>query len=190
MSPEPVGIVPAAGRGTRFGGAKMLALVRGEPMLAHPIRALLDGGIASVIVVITPALAEAGAIAELDRPGVTVVFNPDPDRGMFSSIQIGIDAADGDPIVVLPGDMPYVQSATVTRLLAEFAHAPGAVAPQFQGKHGHPLALPGRARRAILQAEATARLDDVLATSGFPRRFFDVDDAGVTRDVDVIGDLR
>ena len=24
----------------------------------------------------------------------------------------------------------------------------------------------------------------------FPRRFFDVDDPGVTRDVDVIGDLR
>ena len=189
MSREPVGIVPAAGRGARFGGAKMLALVRGEPMLVHSIRALLDGGIGRVIVVVTETLAQ-GAIAELGRPGVTVVLNPDPDRGMFSSIQIGIAAAEGEPIVVLPGDMPYVQPQTVTRLLAEFVHAPGPVAPQFQGKHGHPLALPAHARRAILQAEATARLDDVLASSGLPRRFFDVDDAGVTRDVDVIGDLR
>jgi len=186
----PVGIVPAAGKGSRFGGAKMLALVRGEPMLTHPIRALLDGGIHRVIVVVSSALADLSAVAELGWPGVTAVLNADPDRGMFSSIQIGIAAADGEPIVVLPGDMPYVQPATVTRLLAEFAHAPGAVAPQFHGKHGHPLALPARARHAILQAEATARLDDVLASSGFPRRFFDADDPGVTRDVDVIGDLR
>lgn len=189
MTGTPVGIVPAAGRGSRFGGAKMLAIVRGEPMLTHPIRALLAAGVSRVIVV-GSAVVDLSAVNELTRPGVTTVVNPDPDRGMFSSIQIGIASAEGDPIVVLPGDMPYVQPTTVTRLIAEFAHEPGAVAPQFHGKHGHPLALPARARRAILQAEATARLDDVLAASGFPRRFFDVDDPGVTRDVDVIGDLR
>ena len=160
MTSTPVGIVPAAGKGSRFGGAKMLALVRGEPMLTHPIRALFDGGVGRVIVVVTEALADIGEIAELGRPGVKIVFNPDPDRGMFSSIQIGLAAAEGEPIVVLPGDMPYVQPATVTRLLAEFAHAPGAVAPQFEGRHGHPLALPVLARRAILQAEATSRLED------------------------------
>lgn len=184
-----VGIVPAAGRGSRFGGAKMLALVRGEPMIAHPVRALSDGGIARVIV-ITSAAADLSAVAELSRPGVTTVFNPDPDRGMFSSIQIGIAAAGGDPVVVLPGDMPFVRPETVVRLLAEYAEAPGPVAPEYRGKHGHPLALPPAACRAILQAEATSRLDDVLARSGWPRRFFAVDDAGVTRDVDVIGDLR
>ena len=50
--------------------------------------------------------------------------------------------------------------------------------------------MPVRARHAILQAEATARLDDVLVSSGFPRRFFDVDDPGVLRDVDTEKDLR
>lgn len=189
MTNTPVGIVPAAGRGARFGGAKMLALVRGEPMLTHPIRVLLDAGIRRVVVVTSPT-ADLSSITELARPGVTMVVNPDPDRGMFSSIQIAVDAVEGEPIVVLPGDMPYVQPATIVRLLAEFAAAPGPVAPQFRGTHGHPLALPARARHAILQAEAASRLDDVLARSGFSRRFVDVDDPGVTRDVDVIGDLR
>ena len=124
MSAGAIGIVPAAGRGSRFGGAKMLALVRGEPMLAHPIRALLDAGIARVLVV-TSSATDVSAVAELARPGVTTVVNPDPDRGMFSSIQLGVGAADGEPIVVLPGDMPYVQAATVARLLAEFAEHPG-----------------------------------------------------------------
>ncbi len=189
MRHEPLGVVPAAGRGARFGGAKLLASVGGEPMIARTIRALFDGGLARMIVV-TSANVDLSSVAELQRPGVTIATNPDPDRGMFSSIQIGIAAAEGEPIVVLPGDMPFVAPATVARLLAEFADGGGPVAPQFRGRHGHPLALPAAARSAILQAEAASRLDDVLAQAGFRRRFFDVDDPGVTRDVDVPGDLR
>ena len=70
-------------------------------------------------------------------PRVIVVVNPDPSRGMFSSIQTGVSAAEGDPILVLPGDMPFVRSETVAALVAA-ARLGEIVSPRYGSKHGHP----------------------------------------------------
>src|SRR3954471_16046360 len=84
-----VAIVTAAGSAERFGGKKLIAAVDGEPLLERSVRSLLDGGVHQVIVVLA-----ADARDELERdvkvlsdPRVVTLENPDPSRGMFSSIQ-------------------------------------------------------------------------------------------------------
>jgi len=117
-------VIPAAGRGARFdastgadtSGRKLLAAVHGTPMLDRTISTLLAGGIDHVVVVLPPD-RDLGAARLLEDPRVTTVINPDPSRGMFSSIQIGLSAVDGDPILVLPGDMPFVLSESVVAVL-------------------------------------------------------------------------
>ena len=47
-----VAVVTAAGSAERFGGKKLLTPIDGEPLLDHTIDALLDGGVAEVIVVV------------------------------------------------------------------------------------------------------------------------------------------
>ena len=47
-------VVPAAGKGERFGGGKLLAPVDGTPMLERTIHTLLEAGIADVVVVLAP----------------------------------------------------------------------------------------------------------------------------------------
>ena len=186
-----VGIVPAAGKAERFGGDKLVAHLRGEPLLNHTLRSLLEGGVARVVVVLPPkdgthypAVTMKKAIPLLSDHRVAIAVNPDPSRGMLSSIQAGISGAVGDMFVVLPGDMPYVQPDTVGAIIEAAQETGLIVSPRFNGKRGHPIALPGRLRAAIVKAPTSWTLKEVLLPEAQNRIEIDVEDAGVLRDVD------
>lgn len=185
-----LGVVPAAGAAERFGGAKLLASVGGVPLLERTVRSLLDGGVSRVVVVLGPeADALRKGVPALSRRAVTLATNQRPERGMLSSIQTGVREADGDPILVLPGDMPYVEPATVSALLREQKERGGIVSPRFDGKRGHPVVIPGRLKDEILGAAEGATLHDVLRAHASERADLDVYDRGVIRDVDQPADL-
>jgi molybdenum cofactor cytidylyltransferase len=187
----PCAVVPAAGRSQRFGSPKLLADVRGVPLIARTVGALLDAGLPRVIVVSAP-IGGLTSVPLLADPRVEVVVNPDPSRGMFSSIQAGIAVAvdaGSDPILVLPADMPFVSSATIHAILEEAQRTRAIVVPLHQGQRGHPIAVPAAAARVIHAAAAESTLKDELARTGIARTELVVDDAGVLRDVDVAGDL-
>jgi len=186
-----VAIVTAAGSAERFGGKKLLAQIDGEPMLDRTIRSLLDGGVSEVIVVVG-----ADARAELERdvnalndPRVRPVENPDPSRGMFSSIQEGARTAQGDVLLVMPGDMPFVQPATVRQVLDVWALKHGIVSPRYNGKRGHPVAMPLALRDEIAATDPTSNLHEVIKKHLDQRTDVDIDDAGIVRDVDRPEDL-
>ncbi len=186
-----VAVVTAAGSAERFGGKKLLASIDGEPLLDHTIRSLLEGGVTEVIVVVG-----ADARRELERdvnamndPRVRPVENPDPSRGMFSSIQAGVATANGDALVVLPGDMPYVKPETVRAVIAKFRERSAIVSPRYRGKRGHPVVMPLSLRDEIAATSPTANLHEVMHHHQDDRVDLDVDDAGVVRDVDTKGDL-
>jgi molybdenum cofactor cytidylyltransferase len=183
-----VAIVPAAGRSERFGSAKLVTTLDGELLLSRTVRSLLEGHVARVVVV----AAETGAfdrIPLLRDPRVAIVVNPNPDRGMFSSIQTGWSAAEGDPVLILPGDMPFVQAATVAAVIAAYRQRPGLVVAQRHARHGHPIALPGSWRAAALAAPATSTLDAFIKSQGLEPIEVEVDDKGILHDVDTPADL-
>jgi molybdenum cofactor cytidylyltransferase len=190
-SARSVAIVTAAGSAERFGGKKLLAQVDGEPLLDRTIRSLLDGGVGEVIVVVG-----ADARAELERdvnalndPRVRPVENPDPSRGMFSSIQEGVRTAQGDVLLVMPGDMPFVQPATVRQVLDVWALKHGIVSPRYNGKRGHPVAMPLALRDEIAATDPTSNLHEVIKKHLEERTDVDIDDPGIVRDVDRPEDL-
>lgn len=185
-----VAIVPAAGAAERFGGAKLLVDIGGQPLLERTVRSLRDGGVARVVVILGPGADQLRkGVPALDERWVSVVTNRKPERGMLSSIQTGVREADGDPILVLPGDMPYVEPATVSALLREQKERGGIVSPRFDGKRGHPVVIPGRLKDEILGAAEGATLHDVLRAHASERADLDVYDRGVIRDVDQPADL-
>src|SRR6266850_122440 len=176
----------------RFGGKKLLAPIDGEPLLDHTIRSLLDGGVSEVIVVVgTDARPELERdVNALNDPRVRPVENPDPSRGMFSSIQAGVTTANGDALVILPGDMPYVRPETVRAVIAKYREKAAIVSPRYRGKRGHPVIMPLSLRDEIAAMAATATLHDVIHHHQDERVDLDVDDPGVGRDVDTPADLR
>jgi len=185
-----VAIVPAAGKSERFGTMKLLADVGGEPLIARTIRALLDAGINRVIVVCAPT--PFGSVALFDDPRVELATNPSPSRGMFSTIQSGLALAgsESDVVVILPADMPFVRSETVAAVINECARTGHPVAAAYKGKNGHPVALPAQVLVALVGADANRSLKDALIRLNAPPAPFEVDDAGVVRDVDTREDLR
>ena len=185
-----VAVVPAAGSAERFGGKKLLTPVDGEPLLDRTISALLNGGVDQIIVVVAPDADELKHdVNAFSDPRVWPVVNPDPSRGMFSSLQTGMAEAEGDALVVLPADMPFVQSGTVAILLDVFASRPAVVSPRYQGKRGHPVILPPSLRDEIRAAEPAITLHDILKKHPDLRVDVDVQDRGVVRDVDRVSDL-
>jgi CTP:molybdopterin cytidylyltransferase MocA len=185
----PSAVVPAAGSASRFGGGKLLVPIGGAPLLDRTIGALLDGGLEDVVVVVPPEAAWTGIVRLLDDPRVRTEVNHDPSRGMFSSIQIGMRSAGSSPVLVLPGDMPFVSADTVERVLEAAVRTGGIVSPRLDGRRGHPVAVPGDLRDAVLGAPFQTALNQVLRP--FAARFVDIDveDKGVVRDVDVRSDL-
>ena len=188
-----VAIVLAAGRGARFaeaspgGPPKMMAPVDGVPMIRRTVESLVAGGVDRSVVVVSgdQAIVIARALSGL---AVTCVVNPDPDRGMFSSVQCGVvAAADAGICVLLPGDMPFVQPATVARLLSAAATTGRTAVPRLDGSPGHPVVCAPGLRDRILAAEAGARLDHLIREEDVLQ--VDVTDAGVRRDVDRPADL-
>jgi molybdenum cofactor cytidylyltransferase len=128
-------------------------------------------------------------VNSLNDPRVRPVENPDPSRGMFSSIQEGARTAQGDVLLVLPGDMPFVQPATVRQVLDVWALQHGIVSPRYNGKRGHPVALPVALRDEILATDPTSNLHEVIKKHLDERTDVDIDDPGITRDVDRPEDL-
>ena len=186
-----VAVVTAAGSAERFGGKKLLAPVDGEPLLDHTIRSLLEGGVTEVIVVVgTDARGELERdVNAMNDSRVRPVENPDPSRGMFSSIQVGVATANGDALVVLPGDMPYVRAETVRAVIAKYRERSAIVSPRYKGKRGHPVVMPLSLRDEIAATAPTANLHEVIKHHQDERVDLDVDDAGVVRDVDTPADL-
>jgi molybdenum cofactor cytidylyltransferase len=182
-------VVPAAGRSERFGSMKLLADVDGQPLVNRTLAALVEAGVDPVVVVIAQA-APLETVALMAHANVRTVVNRDPSRGMFSSIQCGMAAAKGDVIVVLPADMPFVQAATVSRVVRTCFETNRVVVPVFSGRRGHPVGIPGGLRAGLLMMPPDRSLKDALAALGEECLLVDVDDEGVVRDVDVQGDLR
>jgi len=119
-SDQVAGVVLAAGLSTRMGRNKMLLELGGEPLVARAVRTACDAGLDPVLVVVGhDADRVRDAIADLP---VATVANPDPARGIHSSLRIGFEAfaeraEEPRAAVVLLGDMPLVSSAMVRRLV-------------------------------------------------------------------------
>jgi CTP:molybdopterin cytidylyltransferase MocA len=114
-----VGLVLAAGAGSRFGSTKQLAPLAGRPLLQHPLDALAAAGIADVVVVLgTDARVIERAIA---WRGERRRINERPQDGLASSLRVGLDAAAEDPtvdaVLVVLGDQPALRPDVVASVL-------------------------------------------------------------------------
>lgn len=194
MPATPAVIVLAAGRGTRFDGGAEGKL--GRPLEGSTVLGTtLANAIASrlhVVVVTTARYADAvrECVAARDvvvLPDVGAAAEGAPELGMGTSIAAGVEASAAAPgWLVLPGDMPRVEVATLLAVARAIEHHPVAFA-QHAGRRGHPVGFAA----ALYQELAGLRGDEgarrVIAR--YPAVGVEVEDPGIHVDIDTPADL-
>jgi len=190
-------VVLAAGAGTRLGGVAkaLLAHAAGDTFLGRIVQIARSVGCVDPVVVVGPPFGDAVA-AHAASLGARVVRNPDPARGMASSIALGFGALASGPdstdsvaaAWLWPVDHPDISAPTL-RALLDTLGSHDVARPRFDGRGGHPPLIARRVWDRLAACEAVdggaraviAGLDVVDLT---------VHDRGVVADIDTPADAR
>ena len=138
-SPKVTGIILAAGASSRMGRSKQLLPFRGQSILECVVDSALASSLHRVVVVLGH---KSEPIAQLlaDRE-LTVIHNPDYEKGQSSSLKIGLQSLtdEADAVLFLLGDQPLVTPEIINQILTAYAASPSPVVlPFFKGKRGNP----------------------------------------------------
>jgi molybdenum cofactor cytidylyltransferase len=184
-------IVLAGGAGVRFGGRKLTSLWRGGFLIEGALAAAFAAPVRSVIVVTgadpaVGAAAEAFAARSACSGRLTLVHAADHAEGMGATLRAGVAAlpADADGVFVFLGDMPLIPRDVPPRLAGALTPAIRAVAPQFDGRRGHPVLFSASLFPALRTATGDEGARTVLQNLGHGLTLLDTTDPGVLFDVD------
>jgi molybdenum cofactor cytidylyltransferase len=136
-----VGLILAAGDGTRFGGEgfKLLAELNGRPLLEWAVRAQCAVAELDPVIVVLGAHAEEVA-GQVDLGRARTVVCPDWAAGQSASLRCGLHAvrrSGADRVIVTLGDAPLVSP----EVIAAFVGAPPRTRALYGGRPGHPVVL-------------------------------------------------
>ncbi len=185
------GILLAAGMGKRFDptGAQnklLQVLPGGDSVVVMSARNLASALTRMLIVVPTgsPVLT-----AHLTAAGYPVTKCAQAATGMAASLVHGVRASPGAAgWIIALADMPFVQPATMKKLLDALAQGADIAIPSYRGRRGNPVAF------------SSVHLDHLLQLSGdigarmllqqYPVQEVPVDDPGIHHDIDTLSDLK
>jgi molybdenum cofactor cytidylyltransferase len=169
-------------------GRSKLLLPWGETtVLGHLLQQWQKLGAEQLAVVM--ARDDRAMLQELERlrfPRENRITNPQPERGMFSSIQCAAQWPGWRPRlshwVIVLGDQPHLRSSTLQAVLDLASEQPGKVCqPTFQGRSCHPVVLSKSIFTYLTDSKAST-LKEFLTE--FPPAVCEVNDAGLALDID------
>lgn len=176
-----VAIVLGAGASRRMGRPKLELDLGGQTMMERSVRSYLDASVDRVRLVVSPDTAPP--VIE----GVDIIVNPDRDRGLSSSLKVGLLDLPDRALVIAVGlaDKPLLKSETIDTLIATFEGGDAKVVyPVDHGEQGHPVLFDRSlaTELAAMQGDRGARA--VIDAHRDRARAVEVDDPGVCLDID------
>jgi len=190
------GLILAAGESSRMGSDK--ALLPWPPVssgVASAGQTFLSAAIESLGPFTDMVMVVAGQNEPVLAPIVfasaaSLIRNPKPERGQFSSLQVGLQEVlnrGRDAALVTLVDRPPASATTLQALCDEFP-SPGsgiwAVVPEYAGRHGHPVLLVREMIEVFLKAPATSNAQQVEHQHQQHIAYVRVEDSFVTQNVD------
>lgn len=149
-------IVLAGGRSRRFGGDKLAARVKGSFALARVIARLEP--LASEVIVSVPSERRRKELARLVPPSVRFLLDQ-PRRwgeGPAGAIARGRDAVPMGPVLFVPGDVPWIETRALGRLVRQAqAGAADVAVPYWQSGETEHLIQWHRSRDSLRHLDRT-----------------------------------
>jgi molybdenum cofactor cytidylyltransferase len=185
LLPPIAGIVLSGGASRRMGSPKALLRFQNETFLDRLVR-VFSGVCHPIIVVVGEHAHQIRSGIERGRD-VLFTENPDPERGMLSSLQCGLALvpADAEAAMFLPVDHPNIEAVTVETLAERFRseRAP-VIVPTYAGEHGHPVCIARPLIDELLALPPDAKASDVIHRHVARTSYIEVLDQAVVTDVD------
>jgi molybdenum cofactor cytidylyltransferase len=153
-------IILGAGASSRMGQPKLLLPWNGTTIIGHLIRQWQALDAAQITVVCRPDDEPISAeLVRLGFPRKNRIVNPEPERGMFSSIQCAAHWPGWQPGLtswaIVLGDQPHLHYETLRNLVAFHArHSIAICQPSHEGHAGHPVLLPRSAFELLKNTDA------------------------------------
>ena len=193
--PSPGVIILGAGASSRMGRPKLLLPWHSTTVIGHIIHQWRELGAAQIVVVHRPG--DSALAAELDRlrfPRSDRLENPQPERGMFSSILCAANWSgwkqDIATRAIVLGDQPHLRTEMLHELLVFHAGNPHAICqPEFDGHGRHPVLLPRAVFDELKQTRAET-LKGFLKLNPCPPVQYSTNDIRLSLDLDTPEDYK
>lgn len=184
----PIGLLLAAGSGSRFGGDKLLhPLPDGTPIGLRSAMNLKDG-LGAVVALVRPEDVRLRRL--LEGAGIDCVVCETAADGMGATIACGVQVTSGAAgWVVALGDMPYINPRTIRAVGDAIAAGAGIAAPRVDGMRGHPVGFSAAFRENLLALGGDAGARSIVAANVHRLTAIDCDDRGILVDIDTPADL-
>jgi molybdenum cofactor cytidylyltransferase len=189
-TPRFVAIILAAGLSSRMKQFKPL-LKLGKSTITDRAVAIFKSVNVDVILVV--GYRREDIVAGIKEKDITIVYNPDYEKEMLTSVQAGIRQLlpEYDAFFVLPVDVPLVEPATIQCLMEVAQENPDKIiCPTYRGKRGHPPLLPTSLVPAILEWKGNGGLRAVLSAYENLTLEIAVDDRFILKDIDTPEDYQ
>jgi molybdenum cofactor cytidylyltransferase len=188
MNPPPIGILLAAGQGTRFGSNKLLQpLADGTPMAVASARTL-HTVLAHCIAVVNDAQGRVARL--LAAAGLQVIANPNAPDGMGTSIACGVAASpNAGGWVIALADMPAIPVRVMQSVADGLVRGADIIAPVYSGLRGHPVGFAQRHAPVLRALHSDRGARDIIAAHRDTLELIDTQDSGVILDIDTPASL-
>jgi molybdenum cofactor cytidylyltransferase len=189
-SPLILGVtILAAGASSRMGKSKLLLPWGETSVLGYLIGQWEALGAKQIAVVHgTGDKAIGSELNRLGFPAANRIANPQPGRGMFSSIQCAASWDEWNPAlthwVIVLGDQPLLRRETVRQLIKFAVAQPDRICqPSWRGRPRHPVVLP-KAIFGQLKDSREETLKQFLQNNASAVTLREMDDYGLDFDMD------
>ena len=183
-------VILAAGKASRFGSPKQVALWHNKPLLSYAVDAALASQ-ANFVIVVLGANADACQVVLKDRT-VHIVNNDAWAEGQSTSLKAGLGALNQEvsAAIFLLTDQPLITSSVIDAIIARYQETLAPIVwPEFEGKRGNPVLFDKSLFSEMQQISGDVGAKPVLLAHQDDAAGVPVANPGILLDIDTPKDL-
>jgi molybdenum cofactor cytidylyltransferase len=170
------GVILAGGLSSRMGRNKLMLKIGDKAI----IDIVIENAKASKLDELVIVHGKYDIITDIKK-----VYNADYELGMSTSVKKGIENFQGNAVMLLLGDMPYITSEIINMLYNSFASSDkNIVVPVFKGKRGNPVVIGRKYFEELNKNTGDKGARDIIKNNIGDVTFQEVESKGIFIDVD------
>ncbi|MCX6150848.1 MAG: NTP transferase domain-containing protein [Ignavibacteriales bacterium] len=187
------GVLIAAGFSGRMNEFKPLMMYNGSSFVVEIIRKMQT--VCDRIVLVTGYQNEKVQF-EIEKyfsedSSIVFAFNPDYEKGMFTSLQRGLkEAVDADWVLYHFVDQPGLTEVFYKEFIMQIEKESNWIQPVFAGRKGHPILLASSIFLFITNASQEDSLKNISLIPGVKKKFWNCNHSQVLQDIDTPEDYK